>query len=443
VDRVGASNSFDEDSVVGNYFVATYPPFSQWRGDTLDKVHNLLASPPASRTEIPFGLYVHIPFCVKRCEYCYYLSYADKSGNQIDRYLDGIAAELEIYRRSPALADRKVAFIYFGGGTPSLLSVQRIRRLFGRLQQIYPWTDVREVSFECAPQTVTEPKLGVLREYGVTRVSLGVQQLDDRVLGQSGRVHLVEDVVRAYCAIRKTGFEYVNLDLMVGMAGETDRSFFDSIERLITMAPESITIYQLEIPLNTPLYRSLRGGIVQSRPATWDVKRSRLQKAFARLESAGYSLRSAYTAARDPERHRFVYQDAQYRGADVLGLGASSFSYLSGIHFQNLSSFTSYIECLEQDRLPLERAYALSVGEQLTREFVLQLKLGRAEAAHFRSKFGVDISERFSEPLSRLARQKWLTFDEDGVSLTRLGLLRVDRLIPAFYQPEHSGTRYS
>lgn len=218
--------------MVGNYFVATYPPFSRWSNDNLDNVQSLLASPPASRSKTPFGLYVHIPFCVKRCEYCYYLSYAHKSGKHTDKYLDCIGVELEIYRRAPALADRKVTFVYFGGGTPSLLADQQIRRLFGRLQQIYPWADVLEITFECAPQTVTEPKLRVLHENGVTRVSLGVQQLDDQVLEQSGRVHSVEDVIRAYCEIRQIGFDQVNLDLIVGMVGETDRSFRESLERV-------------------------------------------------------------------------------------------------------------------------------------------------------------------------------------------------------------------
>lgn len=435
-----------QEPVEGNYFVAAYPPFSCWRKDRVEAVHTLLGRPAAQDGEAPFGLYIHIPFCARRCEYCYYLSYADRTRQDMDQYRDALIQELTLYGNTPAFAGRSVGFVYFGGGTPSLLPVESLRKLMTELQAVFPWTDAEEVTFECAPRSVTRKKLEVLRGAGVNRVSLGVQQLNDEVLRLNGRVHLVADVERAWEEIEAVGFAEVNVDLIAGLVGETEASFRSSLERVLGMGPDSVTIYQLEVPLNTPLYRSLKDGSVAGGLPAWQTKRARLEHAFARLEEAGYCLRSGYAAARlaHKTRHRrFVYQEDQYRGADLLGLGVSSLSYVAGAHYQNRAALEPYLASLHDGRLPIGRAYLLSEDERLIREFVLQLKLGRIEAAYFRDKFGVAIAERFAGPLAHFAALGLLAFDDRGVTLTRDGLLQVDRLLPAFYLPEHQGLRYS
>jgi oxygen-independent coproporphyrinogen-3 oxidase len=217
----------------------------------------------------------------------------------------------------------------------------------------------------------------------------------------------------------------------------------ESLERIIQMNPDSVTIYQLELPLNTPLYRALGKSVPAGSLATWEVKRTRLANGFARLEAAGYQLRSAYTAAHFPQHQRFVYQDAQYHGADLLGIGASAFSYIDGIHGQNLTSLEAYLQRLGESRLAVERAYVLNDDERLIREFVLQLKLGWVNGNNFREKFHIDIFERFAGPIAHFAKQGLLARNGDELALTREGLLRVDRMLPAFYLPEHQHVRYS
>jgi len=425
---------------LGSYFVSTYPPFSCWSPEATQELRRVLERPPAAPGSPPLGLYVHIPFCVARCTYCYYLTHDDRPG-EVEAYLEALAGELRRYRLTPALAERPVSFVYFGGGTPSVLSVKRLRALVGALTEAASWTGAREVTFECAPRSVTEDKLRFLRDAGVTRLSLGVQQLDDAILAANGRVHVVRDVERAWRAIRRVGFDVVNLDLMAGLVRETDETFYRSLDRVIGMGPESVTIYQLEIPQNTRLYRSLEARALEERPAGWEVKRARLAGALSRLEAADYHVRSAYAAVR--ERRPFVYQDAQYRGADLLGIGVSAFSYLDGIGQQNLASLDAYLDACRRGELPLGRGYVLSGEERMVREFVLQLKLGGVERAYFQSKFGVDVLGHFREPLAEGRRRGWFALDEAGVAVTRNGLLRIDRLLPAFYRPEHRGVRYS
>ncbi|MBI4472400.1 MAG: coproporphyrinogen III oxidase family protein, partial [Acidobacteria bacterium] len=339
-----------QEPLTGNYFVANYPPFSCWTESEVPHFRRSLEQSPDAAEEL--GLYVHIPFCVDRCQYCYYLAYDDRP-RSMDQYVDALARELRGYVSYPALAGRELAFVYFGGGTPSMLPPVLLRTMLDRLKDCFSWRYAREVTFECAPRSVTREKLGLLRDAGVTRISLGAQQLDDTVLRLNGRVHLTADVEQAYDLIRRGGFDVVNVDLIVGLVGETEESFHRSLERLIRLAPDSVTIYQLEIPHNTPLYRALRDTKLVHPLPDWSLKRERLARGFSRLEVEGYTVRSAYTAVRDPRRHAFVYQDRQYRGADLLGIGVSSFSYIAGWNQQNLASFESYLNTVSQDELPL------------------------------------------------------------------------------------------
>ncbi len=429
------------DPLYGSYFVAAYPPFSRWQPDQTPAVHRHLESAPRI-PESPFGLYVHIPFCEHRCDFCYFLSYADR-GERIDSYVDALIAELALYRETRQLASRNLGFIYFGGGTPSLLSETRLDRLLDGLRRSFSFDSATEVTFECAPRSVTQNKAKLLREAGVTRLSLGVQQLDDEILERNGRVHRVADVERAYDIVSSVGFEVVNLDLIVGLVGETDLSFFRSLDRALSLDAESVTVYQLEIPHNTPLYRQMKdasedgdgddAAAAHPELPDWDLKRARLAEAFRVLTERGYHPITAYAAVKDPEKHRFAYMAEQYRGADLIGIGASSFSYLDGVHYQNLPDLNGYLDRMASGELPLHRARELDATEQLTREFVLQLKLGEVDIDRLRRKYGQDPTELFDAPLRDARRAGFLIADRHRVTLTERGRLRVDRMIPEFY----------
>ncbi|MBI3461865.1 MAG: hypothetical protein HY000_02230, partial [Planctomycetes bacterium] len=227
------------------------------------------------------------------------------------------------------------------------------------------------------------------------------------------------------------------------LVGQSEAGFRSSLERVLRMGPDSITVYQLEVPQYTPLYQAIDRRELRGNLPTWGEKRAMLAYAFKRMEEEGYALRSAYAAARNGPHRRFAYQVEQYQGADLVGIGASSFSYVGGVHYQNHSSLEEWIGDVRGGRLPAVRAYVLSPAERLRREFVLQLKLGSVDLARLNQKFGAKVSTLFAEPLTDLARRGWLIFDDGRVTLTRAGLLRVDRLLPAFYLPEHRDIRYS
>lgn len=429
-----------EKTTAGNYFVANYPPFSFWTTEATETVHRLLDRPAP---DTPLGLYTHIPFCRKRCDFCYFKVYTDKNAKEIKRYLDAVIAEMAQYASRPYIKGRRLKFIYFGGGTPSYLSVEQLQYLFGGLQSHLSWAGAEEIAFECEPGTLQEKKIRALREMGVTRLSLGVENFDPQILELNNRAHRAREIFRAYEVACEVGFPQVNIDLIAGMVGETEENWKRCIEETIRLAPESVTIYQLEVPFNTTIYRRMKDGGTEVAPvADWETKRRWVSEAFARLEQAGYSIGSAYTAVKD--RHvKFLYRDALWTGADMLGIGVSSFSHLAGVHFQNEHNFDPYLVMIESGRLPIHRAMALTDEERLIREFILQMKLGRVGTSYFRDKFDVDVTNRFAEPLRKHEQAGLLNVRNGVIELTRRGLLQVDRLLHDFFLDRHRHARYA
>ena len=434
------------DTEVGSVFVSNYPPYSFWQGEHVGAVTEALEAKPDAVEAPDLGLYLHIPFCRKRCKFCYFRVFTDKNAAQIEQYLEALVAEVEMYRQRPRIEGRAPKFVYFGGGTPSYISARHLRSLVHRLQDVLSWDAAEEISFECEPGTLTEAKLVAIREVGVTRLSLGVENLDDAILRENGRAHVSEEVYRVMPWIRQQGFAQLNIDLIAGMVGETWATWRDTVQRTVDLAPDSVTVYQMELPYNTVYSKALTAGenAEPARPADWQTKRERHQYAFEQLEAQGYRVSSAYTVVREHGgEQRFVYRDALWRGSDMIGAGVSAISHMGGVHYQNRDRWDEYLESLAQGDLPVNRALPTTTAERLTRELILQLKLGHLTTSYFRERHGVDIIGCFQQPLQALQSQGMLSFDAEEVRLTREGMLRVDQLLPAFYDERYRNARYT
>ncbi len=432
-----------DDTEVGSYFVANYPPFSVWTTDMAETAaKTALASRP---TEAVLGLYLHIPFCRKRCHFCYFRVYTDRNSSEILSYLDVLGREWELYSQQDAVAGRPLDFVYFGGGTPSFLSVRQLTELVTRLKRVRPWSTAKEITFECEPGTLTEPKLAAIRDLGVTRLSLGIENFNDHLLELNGRAHRSAEIIRSYEFARSIAFPQINVDLIAGMLGETDANWKECIDKTLALAPDSVTIYQMELPFNTTISNDKLQGTGQFAESvtSWAVKRRWVAEAFEAFERNGYKVGSAYTAVKD-SRARFVYRDSLWQGADLVGLGVASFGYVNGVHMQNYDSWNAYAEAVQQDRLPLNRAYRPNTLERLIRELVLQLKLGSIRFSYFYEKYGVDVQKQFRSIWVSLQDDGYLTnSNSDAIVLSREGLLRVDGFLPRFFLPEHKNIRYS
>ncbi len=435
----------DEKTDVGSVFVSNYPPFSIWKPGDLSELEQALDSVADPAT--PLGLYLHIPFCRKRCKFCYFRVYVDKNADQIQRYLDALGREVEVLAERAAVRGRDLRFVYFGGGTPSYIAVKHLHGLIDRIQAALPWDAVEEVTFECEPGTLTESKVAAYREIGVTRLSLGIENFNDEILRDNGRAHVTREIDRCLPWIRAQGFDQLNVDLIAGMVGETWESWRDTVERTIDVDPDSVTIYQMELPYNTVYSQGILAG-GSSPVADWETKRAWHLYAIDKLKEAGYEVSSAYTMVkRRPGREHqstFAYRDSLWHGADLLGTGVASFGHLGGVHYQNVPSWGEYLDKIDEGVLPLGRAYRPTSRERLTRELILQMKLGRLELEYFRDKFRVDPLETFEQAFERLEEQQMLEIDgPDEVRLTTRGLLQVDSLLPEFYDPKYRDARYT
>lgn len=427
---------------VGSVFVSNYPPYGAWRADQVEEAMAALDT-PCTGDAPPLGLYLHIPFCRVRCRFCYFKVYTEKDSSQVRSYLAGLTTELQLLARRPAVAGRPLHFLYFGGGTPSYISVKDLRSLVATIRSLFACDRLEESTFECEPGTLTQPKVDAIRAAGLTRLSLGVETFDDEVLKENGRAHLSAEIYRCLPWIRAAGFEQLNIDLIAGMVGETWETWKENVRRTIEIAPESVTIYQMELPHNTRYSQDALEGRLAGRTAGWADKRAWHAYAFEQLEASGYEMSSAYTMVRRGRGATFVYRDAVWHGCDMLGTGVASFSHVGGVHFQNDPEWDGYLRGLEEGRLPLSRALRMTPAERMTREAILQLKLGRLEGEYFRRKFGEEITARFGQVFERLETQGMLRRTAEGVELTREGLLRVDHLLPELYAPQYRDTRYT
>ena len=426
---------------VGSYFISNYPPFSQWQAEYLPEIEAALHAPPAA---VPLGLYLHIPFCRKRCKFCYFKVFTERNANEIETYVAALSREIELVSQLPVMGGRPFRFVYFGGGTPSFLSAKQLTSLVDRLRANINWDQAEEVTFECEPGTLSEPKVHTIRELGVTRLSLGVENFSDAILNENGRAHLSGEVYKSWDWIQAAQFPNVNIDLIAGMVGETWENWRENIRRTIELSPDSVTIYQMELPFNTVYSHDMLDQHAESPVADWPTKRAWVDYAFDELAAAGYKVSSAYTLVKDPHKVNFSYRDNLWMGSDLLATGIASFGHVSGVHYQNLPEWGQYVGALlERNELPVGRALRPTAHQRLIRELILQLKRGYLEADYFRRKFGTDILDEWSDVWQAYVAEGWLTVDGDRIELTRQGLLRADSLLPSFFEPEHQGVRYT
>jgi oxygen-independent coproporphyrinogen-3 oxidase len=450
------------ETTAGNYFVSNYPPFAFWKPEfvpqfeaALDRIPQTVgrassragSSVASPHQPAPLGLYTHIPFCRKRCHFCYFKVYTDKDSAAVRGYLDALLKELTVYAGKPVIGGRKPRFIYFGGGTPSYLSPDQLKFLTDGMKGLLPWDEVEEVTFEAEPGTLTDHKLKAIRDLGVTRLSLGIEHFDDHILEINGRAHRSKEIARAYAYAREIGFPQINLDLIAGMVEETEAKWRETVAKAVALQPDSVTIYQMEVPYNTGIYQQMKAeGKLVAPVADWETKRAWVDYAYREFEKIGYTVTSGTTVVRDPAQVKFIYREGLFTGADILSIGVASFGHLNGVHYQNHHEFQPYVDAVNAGQLPVYRALTPSADERYLREFMLQLKLGSVSAAQFKARFGTDPREQFAKPLATLKEWGFLILpsrDGDRIGVTREGLLQIDRLLHEFFKPEHKTGRYA
>ena len=227
------------------------------------------------------------------------------------------------------------------------------------------------------------------------------------------------------------------------MMGETEEKWREAVRRAIELEPDSVTIYQMELPYNTTISRDILNKGIESPIAGWSMKRHWLDYAFEQFLAHDYEIAGTDIVATKKKTCRFIYRDALWHGGDMIGIGVSSFSHFGGVNFQNAHNFEEYVRILNEDRLPLLRAVSLTPKQRLIREMVLQLKTGALDTGYFTRKFGVDVWSEFRPVYEGLEEKSLLERHNGEIVLTRSGHLEVDSFLPDFFEPELRTVRYA
>ena len=413
-------------------FIASYPPFESLQPDQTEGVWR----------QPPFGLYVHLPYCRKRCTFCFYKVYTNRQAKPMEQYLAALHREIDLYGAKPELAGRTVDTIYFGGGTPTTLTPDQLRDLVAHLRRAFTISPDVEFTCEGEPGTMDQEKVACLREIGVTRLSLGVQSFNDELLKKNGRSHGTEHAFRAFEYARAQEFPVVNIDLMTGCVDETAETWAAGLETLVGLGPEHVSIYRMEVYKNTLLYAAGYTGPGVGGIPTDEEELGLWLQAVDRLERAGYSQVTGHAFIQRPEHDHVQRSDLWSRGGELLGMGVSSYSYYNGSMFQNTSLWDTYVDQASTGKSAIARSLRLTSRERMAREVIMGLKCLRVDRKGFSERHGFDVLDLYGPQIQALVTDHLLDVSEDEIALTRRGRAFVDIICSVFYLPHHADLRF-
>jgi oxygen-independent coproporphyrinogen-3 oxidase len=362
-----------------------------------------------------FSLYLHIPFCQRKCAYCDFNSYPGQEG-LFDDYVTGLAREMEM--AGPA----GVQTVYIGGGTPTVLPLSLLARLLAGVRRAFQVEAGAELSIEANPGTVDAAGLAGLRALGLNRLSLGVQSFDDGELQVLGRIHTAAEAERALAAARRAGFDNVNLDLIYGLPGQALATWERTLARALALQPDHLSLYALSVEEGTPLAASLACGDLPQPDA--DLAADMYELAERTLQAAGYLHYEISNWARTPA-HRCRHNLTYWRNEPYLGLGAGAHSWAGGRRWSNVAWPADYAALVSDGQRPLatreEIDQPLEMGE--TMMMGLRLLEEGVSFARFRRRFGLEMEQRFGRELAELVELGLIVRDGERVRLSERGHL--------------------
>ncbi len=378
-----------------------------------------------------WGIYVHIPFCVRRCPYCDFNTYAGIDYLK-QPYVDALIEE--IARTGERLGRPEARSVFFGGGTPTTLSGEQLCSILEAVRRGFRLDPGAEISSEANPGTVDAERFRSMRECGFNRLSLGVQSFDDGELRFLGRIHSASEAVDAYHLARSAGFENINLDLMFGLPEQKPESWKATLERALELSPEHLSLYALTVEEGTPLWRWVRGGEVP--PPDEDVSAGMYEYACERLDAAGYAHYeiSNWCRRRDGtdfrSRHNLIY----WRHERYLGFGAGAHSFDGKKRWWNVPGVREYIDRIAEGASPVESGEVLSERTLMGEAMMLGLRLLEEGVPNdrFAGEFGVDIMTAFGDEVTELVDEGLVQWHGGSLLLTRRAWLVANQVFARF-----------
>lgn len=406
-------------------FISQYPPLNYMnKGEVKD----------LWRRDV-FHLYIHIPFCIKKCGFCYYKSIASPNGTVPDEYVTALKKEIQAYASMPEIQSRDVRSLYIGGGTPTLLSEEQLESILSLVMKSFHFTADFEFCCEAYPgPETTLPKINVLKSFGLHRLSVGCQSLDEEVLKANECNHETKEFYKVFELARKASVRTINVDLMSGLVDQSIESFMDTINKIVVLSPENISIYKMEVYLNNSIYKRLRQGSITLISDEEEIKYVR--KGYGRLLEMGYSLANHFNFMISQE-HDHIQRRGLWDGEDMLGVGASAHSCMNLFMFQDEPRIENYIEMLNQGEMPVMRAHEISKKEDMVQRAVLGLKNLKISRTEFLKEYGIDIMDVFPKQFRMLEREGFVNIKDSAIESTFEGALFADDIARELCLPEH------
>ena len=358
----------------------------------------------------PRGLYVHIPFCVRKCNYCDFCSFSisDVGLGAENAYVDALIEEISSYKREEPIS---VDTVFFGGGTPSLLSVRSFEKILFAIRQAFAIDRDAEITIEANPGTLTEEKLRAYKLAGVNRLSIGLQSIHENELKKLGRIHKYPDFLEGYALARKVGFENISVDLMYGIPEQTVESFEKTLDEVIALSPEHISAYGLIVEEGTPFFDNQESLALPDDDTECDM----YELACKKLRLAGYEHYeiSNYARQNRESRHNLHY----WHSDEYIGVGVSAHSYFEGCRFSNSRDFAKYVASFKSVA-SVQSSSSDTAFEYAMLAFRLSEGLSLAE---YEARFLHSFTEGKEEKIRRYISLGYMKLSDGRLSLTERG----------------------
>ena len=360
------------------------------------------------------GIYIHIPFCQKKCDYCDFISYSNKD-LKIEEYIASVKKEIDLQK-----IKSEITTIYIGGGTPSYIDSKYIKEILTQIKKKNVSSNA-EITIEVNPGTVTLEKLECYKDAGVNRLSIGLQSTQDELLKQIGRIHNFEQFLDTYKKARQVGFKNINVDLMLGLPNQRIKDLKESLESIVNLQPEHISVYSLIIEDGTPIANKIEQGELQlpdediERNMYWYVKNTLELNGYNHYEISNFSKKGY-----ESKHNMNCWYQKEY-----IGIGVAAHSYRDITRYSNTENLGEYIRNVQKENLERNRIiHEIQKEDDIKKEYmILGLRqIDGVQISKFKEKFGENPIYIFRNELKKLSEQKLICVDDNNIKLTNKGI---------------------
>ncbi|HEL5883892.1 TPA: oxygen-independent coproporphyrinogen III oxidase [Clostridioides difficile] len=376
------------------------------------------------------GLYVHIPFCVKKCKYCDFNSYKMDIDSK-KRYIEDLKIEMELYSNKLYKDNKyknkeccslnkndKITSIFVGGGTPSILTSDEIREVFISIKEMFDIDENAEITIECNPGTLTLEKLKTMKEIGINRLSIGLQAIQEKYLNFIGRIHTYEEFEKNYKDALSVGFKNINIDLMYSLPNQTLCDWKETLEKVVHLNPTHISAYSLILEEGTELYNMYESNKFELIDENVDIEM--YEYTINYLKSKGYNQYeiSNYSKEGYNCEHNILYWECEH----YIGIGAGASGYINENRYNNVESLEDYHLSLVKREKPIQENEILSEKDMIEEKIFMGLRMNKGiKFEDFKKKFGIDFREKYNKQIEMLLARKLINQSFEGIQLTQKG----------------------